>query len=387
MIFKNLQIELNCKSKKQHSTIIFPGLTRRCKLLRPMNSKNNVRLRLLSYGVIVYLLMAFAWWSILLFNKNQDAFRAKRELLRIGMAAEGLPVEGPAFFQTEAYQNLERSYQRQEWMILGEAAVFVLSLIAGIWFVNRGYNKEMIAARQRRNFLLSITHELKSPIASVRLVLETLLKRELPREQREKLSRTALHETDRLHALVEDLLLSAKLETAYQPLLEPFNLSELLEDLVQKVQAKYPQAQFAFQSTGPEVFYNGDRSGLTSVALNLLENAVKYSAQNPAIDVQLWQTPGAVHFEVADQGIGIADQEKKQIFEKFYRVGNEDTRKTKGTGLGLYIVEQIVKAHRGIITVRNNEPQGTVFAIELPAPADAAADQAKHYSTYQSTSA
>ncbi len=351
-----------------------------------MSSKNNVRLRLLSYGVIVYLLMAFAWWSILLFNKNQDAFRAKRELLRIGMAAEGLPVDGPNFFQTEAYQTLERSYQRQEWMILGEAAVFVLSLIAGIWFVNRGYNKEMIAARQRRNFLLSITHELKSPIASVRLVLETLLRRELPREQREKLSRTALYETDRLHALVEDLLLSAKLETAYQPLLEPFNLSELLEDLVQKVQAKYPQAQFSFQSTAPEIFYNGDRSGLTSVALNLLENAVKYSAQHPAIEVRLWQTPGVVHFEIADQGIGIADQEKKQIFEKFYRVGNEDTRKTKGTGLGLYIVEQLVKAHRGLITVRDNEPQGTVFAIELPV-SDATATQSTHYSTYQSTSA
>ncbi len=332
-----------------------------------MDSKNNIRLRLLTYSVMAYMLLAFTWWAVLLFTKNRDAFYAKRDLLRIGMIAEGRIVgTDEAFFATPAYQALEHSYHRQEWMILGEALVFVFSLIVGIWLINRGYNREVVAARQRRNFLLSITHELKSPIASIKLVFETLLRRELKREQFEKLNKTGLHETERLHMLVEDLLLSAKLETAYQPYLEPLDLAELLQEWVQKFQVKYSNARFCFHTTTTDTLLYADRSGLTSMLINLLENAVKYSPEQPNIDVRLQQYPGSLIIEVADQGIGISERDKKQIFEKFYRVGNEDTRKTKGTGLGLYIVEQIVKAHRGQISVLDNVPRGTVFRIELP---------------------
>lgn len=331
-----------------------------------MNSANNIRLRLLSYGVIAYLLLAFAWWSVLLFTKNRDAFYAKRDLLRIILVANGKIKTNEEFYQSVAFLDLEARYRRQEWMILGEASVFVFSLVVGIWLINRGYNKEVMAAKQRRNFLLSITHELKSPIASIKLVLETMIKRNFEREQQEKLMKTALFETDRLHMLVEDLLLSAKLETAYQPYLEPLNLSELLQDLVHKLQMKYPAVAFQFEEKTENQVIIGDKSGLTSVALNLLENAVKYSPEHPQIQVRLEQHHGKARFEVADRGIGISDKEKSQIFEKFYRVGSEDTRKTKGTGLGLYIVEQIVKAHHGAISVLDNEPQGTIFRIELP---------------------
>ncbi len=331
-----------------------------------MNSRNNIRLRLLSYIVIAYMLMAFAWWSVLLFTKNRDAFFAKRDLLRIGMIAEGLVMDNEEFYKTKAYQTLEQSYRRQEWMILGEALVFVFSLIIGIWLINRGYNREVTAAKQRRNFLLSITHELKSPIASIKLIFETFVKRELRREQFEKLTKTGLHETERLYMLVEDLLLSAKLETAYQPSLESVDMAELLEDLLEKMRAKYNSATFRFEEDVIKPVLLGDKPGLTSVAINLLENAVKYSPGEPKIEVRLLQHNGTLRFEVADQGIGIADHEKKRIFEKFYRVGNEDTRKTKGTGLGLYIVEQIVKAHHGSIIVLDNKPRGTIFRIDFP---------------------
>ncbi len=331
-----------------------------------MKQGNNIQLRLLSYVVIAYMLMAFAWWSILLFTKNRDAFYAKRDLLRIGMIAEGLIKNDSDFYASSAYRALENSYRRQEWMILGESAVFVFSLIIGIWLINRGYHKEVLAAKQRRNFLLSITHELKSPIASIKLIFETFARRELPREQAAKLIKTGLQETDRLYTLVEDLLLSAKLETAYQPHLEKIDMAELLEDLIEKMRAKYPQTTFRFEEDVVNPMLLGDRSGLTSVAINLLENAVKYSPDKPIVDARLIQHNGTLRFEVADQGIGIPDNEKKQIFEKFYRVGSEDTRKTKGTGLGLYIVDQIVKAHRGVIQVLDNQPQGTIFRIELP---------------------
>ncbi|MEM1322580.1 MAG: histidine kinase dimerization/phospho-acceptor domain-containing protein, partial [Bacteroidota bacterium] len=177
----------------------------------------NTRLRLLSNVVIGYMMIAFAWWSVLLFTKNRDAFLAKVDNMAIVMAAQKEVRDAAEFRQTEAYKALEKKYKRQEWMILGEAVVFVISLVIGVWLINRGYNEEMKAERQRRNFLLSITHELKSPLASIKLILETFKKRELGKVQIDKLSSGALKETDRLHSLVNDLLLAARMETAYQP--------------------------------------------------------------------------------------------------------------------------------------------------------------------------
>ncbi len=331
-----------------------------------MIRRQNIQLRLLSYSVIVYMLIAFAWWSVLLFTKNRDAFYAKRDLLKIGMIAEGLINSDAEFLQQNRYLELEKQYKKQEYMILSEAVVFVISLVIGVWLINRGYNKEMLAAQQRRNFLLSITHELKSPLASIRLIMETFRKRTLTEEQKEKLSRNGLQETERLNVLVNDLLLSAKLETAYQPHLEKIDLPIFLTDIVNRMEAKYPEATFSFSAEGDFSSFFGDKLGLTSVALNLLENAVKYSSEDLIIDLRLKTKKNAIVWEVADQGIGVSDKEKKKIFKKFYRVGNEDTRKTKGTGLGLFIVEQIVKAHNGKIIVLDNRPKGTVFRIEIP---------------------
>jgi len=199
-----------------------------------MDKNSNIQLRLLSYGVIAYMLLAFAWWSVLLYTKNQDAFRAKRDLMRIGMVATGKISSQDEFLARPEYQQLKQSYQKQEYMILGEACVFVISLVIGVWFINRGYNKEITTAQQRRNFLLSITHELKSPIASIRLVLETMMRRQLQPQQVDQLSQNALKETERLNTLVNDLLLSARLDDAYQPTYEELDLNEILEDLVEK---------------------------------------------------------------------------------------------------------------------------------------------------------
>jgi signal transduction histidine kinase len=114
----------------------------------------------------------------------------------------------------------------------------------------------------------------------------------------------------------------------------------------------------------PEIL--ADYSAIRSVIINLLENAVKYSEGVPEINIGLTLTNERCNIELSDKGIGIDQSERKKIFEKFYRVGNEDQRKTKGTGLGLYIVDQIVRAHNGFITVSSNQPKGTIFNIFLP---------------------
>ena len=326
----------------------------------------NIRLRLLSYCVIAYMLLAFAWWSVLLFNKNRDTFSAKAELLKIGMIAEGLVDNQQDFLRQPRYLALRDTYRRQEWMIMGEGLFFIITLIIGIWLINRGYNTAVNAAQQRRNFLLSITHELKSPIASVKLILETFKKRELPPALSAKMTDNALRETERLNNLVNDLLLSAKLDTDYQPHFQPLILDELSAGLIEKLESKYPAATFDLQIKNEIPVIEADKTGMTSVLLNLLENAVKYSPENAEVLVELCRKDDTVQVDISDKGLGIAAKEKKKIFDKFYRVGNEDTRETKGTGLGLYIVKSTIKAHGGNITVTDNVPRGTRFSFTLP---------------------
>jgi len=327
----------------------------------------NLRLRLLSYLIIMYMLIAFAWWSVLLFQKNKDAFNAKAELLKIGMVAEKIIQNEAQFEASQPYQSLKKDYRKQELMIFGEASVFILSLVIGIYLINRGYNKEIEIANQRRNFLLSITHELKSPIASIRLVLETFLKRKLKPEQTERLGKNAIKDSERLNELVNNLLLAAKLEAEYQPHLESIQLDDLVKDITEGMTEKFEKVQFEKNIQSPVSEFQGDQMGLVSVVTNLIENAVKYNMSDfPKIKISLSENQEGFNLEIADNGIGISDKEKKKIFQRFYRVGNEDTRSTKGTGLGLYIVNEIVKGHQGKIQVKDNNPSGTVFQIFFP---------------------
>ncbi|MTB49334.1 sensor histidine kinase [Lewinella sp. W8] len=317
---------------------------------------------------MAYMLLAFGWWSVLLLRKNEEAHVANVNELAYRMAVERR-IEAPADFrETQRYRDLTSQFERQQAMIIGEAVFLVLSLAGGIYLLFRSLRQEISAAQQQRNFLLSITHELKSPLAGIRLVLETFQKRkELKPEIQQKLSTNALAETDRLTALVNDLLLSAKLENVYQINEEEVDLGSLIQDAADQVAMKYKTANIHVDIETDLRPVVGDRLGLTSVAVNLLENAAKYSQPNPVIHTSL-QRGGAreLIWEVSDNGIGIPDREKRRIWTKFYRVGSEDTRKTKGTGLGLYIVKRLVERHGGTLEVMDNEPKGTKFMIYLP---------------------
>ncbi|NNE29671.1 MAG: HAMP domain-containing histidine kinase [Saprospiraceae bacterium] len=326
----------------------------------------NRNMRLLSNVVIAYMLLAFAWWSVLLFTKNKDAFRAKSEYAQLVMVAEGSISTKEEFLDSKEYEDLYQKYRRQEWMILGEAAVFIISLVIGIYLINRGYRKEMNLAHQRRNFLLSITHELKSPIASLKLILETFKKRRLNEQKFLELSDNGIHEAERLNDLVNNLLLAAKLETAYEPVPEDLDLNEVCEETLERMRNKHPFALFSFSTEIGPHFINADRFGLESILTNLLENAVKYSPDSPKIECHLRTDPVNLILSVSDHGLGIPVEERTKVLERFYRVGDERTRTTKGTGLGLYIVNQIIKAHKGSIRILDNEPTGTKIEILLP---------------------
>lgn len=251
---------------------------------------------------------------------------------------------------------------------MGEAFFLSLSLLVGIYIIYRGYRREVKASQQQRNFLLSITHELKSPLAGIRLALETIAKHgdQLPSEKRAMLSQRGIKEADRLNKLVEDLLLSARLESAYQFHREPLDIEELTQKIVRQQARQHPEATVDLRVDGPIPQICGDQQALNSVIINLIENALKYTPPPAQVAVILSKDAKCICLEVADNGIGIDPEDKERVFEKFYRVGSEDTRKTKGTGLGLFIVSELVKAHEGKIKVRDNRPQGTVFTVTFP---------------------
>ena len=250
-------------------------------------------------------------------------------------------------------------------MIVAEGLFFTACLVWGLWIIRRSAAREVSLARQRRNFLLSITHELKSPIAGMRLVLETILKRNLSPEQRTPLLTNGLKDADRLQNLVESLLLAARLEDKWRPLLEPVAFEPLAHEIAEGLRVRFPEANFKFNIPSGLPPVQADKMGLTAILQNLLENALKYAAPGSPVELTAEKTASKFRFRVADQGQGIPDAEKQSVFEKFYRMGNDETRHSTGTGLGLYIVSQVLKAHGGSIGVTDNVPKGTIFSVEI----------------------
>ncbi len=249
-------------------------------------------------------------------------------------------------------------------MIVGEAAVFLFIVFVGAFYLHKTLNKERKLRHQQKNFLLSVTHELKSPLASIKLYLQTILKRELKREQQISFLKNSLKDIERLDDLVENMLLATKIESnSYTFPKEEFNFSELVTAVADRLQVHTCSSQIIRPKVEPDITIKGDKFALTAMVTNLIENAVKYSPPCAEVDVRLFRSNGTVRFVTADTGIGISDQEKPRIFEKFYRVGSEDTRKTKGTGLGLFIVKQVLDKHQASIKVKNNQPSGTIFEV------------------------
>lgn len=252
-------------------------------------------------------------------------------------------------------------------MVLGEGGVFMIILTIGFYITFRGLKKEMKFSQQQRNFLLSITHELKTPIAAIKLYLQTIQKRNPEEDKRKEMLGKSLQENERLSTLVENILTVTKMEDEAYPLnKEHFDLSEFIEEIglkVMETQRKFLDFEFIIQ---PEVKFNGDRNAMHMVLINLISNAVKYSPEGGNITISLFHKEGETAFSIADEGPGIPKEEKDEIFKKFYRVGNESTRTNKGTGLGLFIVKQITQMHGGRAFVRRNKPKGSIFVCSFP---------------------
>jgi len=318
---------------------------------------------LLFYIVFGYIIIFSMWWGYLLFSKNEQAFTEKVELDRINYQSKHDPIK---YEETQSYLQLLTKYKSYRVMVLSEGIFFLLLQIMGLVQVRRIFGKEIELAAQQTNFLHSITHELKSPLSSVKLALQTIVKRQLEPELKAKLVNNALSDVVRLESLVDNILFAAKIERDTHGFSnEEVNLSDLVHLLVEKFQTNKKNIQILTEIED-EVYYSTDQMGFISVVMNLVENAIKYSEVNSMVNVSLISTDAAITLAVRDQGFGIPDEYKKKVFDKFYRVGNEDTRKTKGTGLGLFIVGRFIEIYKGRITLTNNTPKGSIFELSLP---------------------
>lgn len=311
------------------------------------------RIRIISILVIIYSFLALGWWATLLYKKNENIYHQRLEL-------EALKME------VDTVEEIEAKYNRQKLMIISEGLVFGISLLIGIWIINKASTNQVRIATQKNNFLLSVTHELKSPIASIKLILQTLLNKKISPEQIKLITDNGLKETNRLESMINKLLMSSKIEDDYTYHFESIELKEFLGKLISRKNQSAEHTLIEFQSP-KKVYCKGDPEALQSVFSNLIENARKYSPEDALIHISLTQKNEEAHIAIADHGPGIPQEEKSKIFTKFYRIGNEEYRKTEGSGLGLFIVKKIIESHQGKIIMKDNKPKGNIAYIILKA--------------------
>ncbi|GAB3418810.1 sensor histidine kinase [Niabella aquatica] len=311
--------------------------------------------------LLIYIIAALVWWFISLEKQSKEMYSYQLNHLNTTINQEKNPVE----YQAEL-KKIKEDYHSNTIKYGGEGIVFLGLIILGAMLVHRSMKQQKLVQEQQQNFMMAVTHELKTPIAVSKLNLETLLKHQHLDEQRQKkLIQTTLEETKRLDFLTNNILVSSQLEGKWYKInKEELDFSNLLADRV----ADFAQRFFERSITSdiePAIDIEGDPLLLEILINNLLENALKYSEKGDAVKVTLQKNAEEVTMQVLDEGPGIPEEERKKIYSKFYRVGNEATRKKKGTGLGLYLCRKIAKDHNADISMTNNNPKGSIFAVRF----------------------
>lgn len=305
--------------------------------------------------MLLFIMAAWIWWFISLQNQS-DQMRIYKTLQ--------LNKDDVAYIQK--LDSIDEEHRRKTAQYISEGITFVLITLIGALFVYRSVRKQFLLNKQQENFMMAITHELKTPIAVVNLNLETLQKRKLDEERQQHIIQSTLQEADRLNDLTTNILVTSQLESHYIPDKEEINLSGLCEKGISDFINHHSQRTI-IKSIEENIFINGEKLLLQLLVNNLLDNASKYSLKEKKITIELNRQPNKIYLSIIDEGSGIADDEKKKVFDKFYRSGNEAIRKTKGTGLGLYLCKRIAESHKAKIKITNNEPSGSIFTVEFNA--------------------
>jgi len=257
--------------------------------------------------------------------------------------------------------------QGYNWPVMVEGLAMLVLILVGVYVIFVYWNRQSNLYTQQRNIISQVTHELKSPLASIQLHLETIRLRRPQGEKLDAFVTTMLSDTERLHYLINNLLMAARLEQRRKPAERRLtDLSALLAEHVERERSRLPQGGAIRLQAHPgiKVFVDPEEMGI--VLRNLFENAVLYSPGSPDISVELTHTGTHLTLSVSDKGRGLERQDLKKVFERFYRV-RPDGEHVRGTGLGLYIVQSIVRNYGGRVGVTSPGPgQGSTFSITLP---------------------
>ena len=248
-------------------------------------------------------------------------------------------------------------------------SVMFLLLIAGLVLIVLLLLREVRLNERQSNFVSAVTHELKTPVASLKLYLETLEYRDVPPDRRSEFYRTMHQDIERLNMTIHNVLNAAMYTD--RPVAEPrpLDLARVAHRAAELTLTRHQLAKGAIRYAGPESLrVAGDAQALETALVNLLDNAVKYSKEKVDVELEVWgDADGQAHVRVRDHGIGMSRTHLPFIFTRFYRIGAEVRRSRTGTGLGLFIVRAIVKGHKGSISVDSPGPdRGATFTITLP---------------------
>lgn len=324
----------------------------------PDSSRKKLkRVTVIYWTLLAYIIAALVWWFISLEKQNRELALRQYALLN-GKKAE---LSSDVF--TAELARIQSESTRNTGKYIAEGVTFLILILVGAAFVYRAVRRQLLLQQQQQNFMMAVTHELKTPISVARLNLETLQKYTLDPEKQKKLIRNTLDETTRLNFLTNNILIASQLEGGrYNSSREELDLSDLLKDVLHDFRNRFPDREFR-EEIEPDADIKGDPLLLQILISNLVENALKYSPKESPVSAVLRKKGSFIELNITDEGPGIPDEEKKKIFNRFYRIGNEATRTKQGTGLGLYLCSIIARDHNADISVTNNEPRGSNFAV------------------------
>lgn len=258
----------------------------------------------------------------------------------------------------------------QTWVVILILSILVGIILMGILIIFVYNQKTLQLYRLQRNFINNFTHELKTPVTSLKLYLETFRKHRLSREDQLKYLNYMINDADRLSDNISQILNLAKFES------KTFKEEFVTKDLVSFLEQFFERNKHIFQGceihihnpTGQSFEYRIDLSLFEMLFMNLLTNATKYnSSRTPKVDITFAPTEKDLHIRFEDNGIGLPRKEIKKIFRKFYQIGQSDNMSAKGSGLGLYLVDTITRIHKGKVTAESKEgDKGSVFSVILP---------------------
>ena len=256
-----------------------------------------------------------------------------------------------------------------QWLILFEGCFLMLLILAGVYVIFVYWNKQNRLDQMQSNFVASVSHELKSPLASIQLYLETLKYQDVSSDERKDFVETMLTDTNRLSELIDNILQSSKADPTSMALqFQPVNLEAFLTEVIKGYKRQLEEKKCFVdlkQEDSPTLYV--DPKALRMVFNNIIRNEKRYSPVGSKLTIHLHKIGKYWGIDFEDQGFGFEKKDMKKIFRKFYRVQNTDTQNIEGAGLGLFISSEIVKNHKGRLKVSSpGRGKGSLFSVLLP---------------------